>query len=232
MSHYVIDSILVMALYPTLLEKLGGIAETGEKSVTVAHDPLLAFCHELFDILQFEFIFCKPCQDLSTLVVEAIDNLKVKEILCVPDEEILTEQEQWSQRYARNLDDEFGSSDEDEGGFKLPEYNVVISSESAAYLEFLHCVLRPVMDTYMVAGLSLGRLVGRELTERDLLLDILAEMKTQLDAGFITYVGGRKEAWCGVGVAEEWKEEGREAVWGGVLLANGRDEGQRWRVDC
>ncbi|XP_063239985.1 glycerol-3-phosphate acyltransferase 1, mitochondrial isoform X2 [Bacillus rossius redtenbacheri] len=185
-SHYVIDSVLATALYPTLRDALGGIAETGGRRVAVSHDSLLALCHELFDVLQFEFVFCKPCQELGSLVAEAIDGLRAKEILCLPEQEYLTEQEQWSQRYARNLEEECCSSDESEAGFKMPEYNVVMDGEAAAHLEFLHRVLRPLVDAYVVAGLALGRLVGRELAERDLLLDVLAEMKTQLDAGFIS----------------------------------------------
>lgn len=54
-------------------------------------------------------------------------------------------------------------------------------------MEFLHTLLRPFVDTYTMSAFTLRKLVGRSLTERDLLYEVLGEIKTSLDRGIVNY---------------------------------------------
>lgn len=54
-------------------------------------------------------------------------------------------------------------------------------------MEFLHKMLRPLMDTYIFSAFCLKKLVGRSLSERDLVQEILAEIKTNFDHGIVRY---------------------------------------------
>nr|CAD7197989.1 unnamed protein product [Timema douglasi] len=172
---------LLTAIYSIFLENLNGSLPSTNETVSIGQDKLIEYSLELFDILQFEFIFSKPCQYLDSLVMEAIENLKVKEILLEPEEE------QWSKRFAQHLEHEFDHSDDDEPYFRVPHYQVDTSSKSMSHLEFLHTLLRSLLDVYVVSALVITRMVDRELPERELVMEVLAEMKTQLDDGDMLY---------------------------------------------
>jgi hypothetical protein len=59
--------------------------------------------------------------------------------------------------------------------------------EASQSLRFYHTLLRPLIDVYAVSALGLHRLVGRQLTERDYLQELLLEMRTQLKMGYAQY---------------------------------------------
>nr|CAD7412184.1 unnamed protein product [Timema cristinae] len=188
LSQFVIDAVLVTAIYSIFFENLNGSLPSTNETVSIGQDKLIEYSLELFDILQFEFIFSKPCQYLDSLVMEAIENLKVKEILLEPEENTLNDEEQWSKRFAKHLEREFDhSDDDDEPYFRVPHYQVDTSSKSMSHLEFLHTLLRSLLDVYVVSALVITRLVDRELPERELVMEVLAEMKTQLDDGDMLY---------------------------------------------
>jgi hypothetical protein len=68
--------------------------------------------------------------------------------------------------------------------------------EAFRSLEFYHALLRPLIDVYAVSALGLYRLVGRQLTERDYLQELLLEMRTQLKMGFAQYGELRTLLYC------------------------------------
>ncbi|KAJ4426510.1 hypothetical protein ANN_27324 [Periplaneta americana] len=139
---------------------------------------------ELCEVLQFEFIFTKPCKQLETAIEEAISQLRYKEIIMV-HEPVYSEEQQWSMRYARNFDDEDSDSGEDSRSSRTLMLDT--REEALENLEFYRCLLQPLIDVYAVSALGLQRLVGRQLTERDYMQELLAEMKTQLKMGFAQY---------------------------------------------
>ena len=54
-------------------------------------------------------------------------------------------------------------------------------------MEFFHTLLRPLIDTYTFSAFCLRKLVGRSLSERDLVQEILSEIKTNIDQGVANY---------------------------------------------
>lgn len=54
-------------------------------------------------------------------------------------------------------------------------------------MEYLHTLLRPLIDTYTFSAYSLRKIVGRSLSERDLVNEILGEIKTNIDRGTVNY---------------------------------------------
>ena len=70
------------ALYSLLSEDLESHGMAGSYRVLgFTTEAILQRATELCEILQFEFIFTKPCQQLETTIEEAIMKLKYKEIL-------------------------------------------------------------------------------------------------------------------------------------------------------
>lgn len=72
MQHYVLKSILATALCVMDL-----------RSGYVYEEELMIHCLELCDILQFEFILCKPCQSKESAILDVIDDFLLHELIFV-----------------------------------------------------------------------------------------------------------------------------------------------------
>ncbi|XP_011863958.1 PREDICTED: glycerol-3-phosphate acyltransferase 1, mitochondrial isoform X2 [Vollenhovia emeryi] len=184
--YYVMDSIVVTALYAELQSQINDPIAIAENNITVLQNNLLERAFKLCDILRYEFIFCRPCQELRDVVMETIQNLSHKGIITQKEEAYL-EDELWSKRYARNFDD---SSDEEysrEREIERIEYKLSLRPEHSSRMEFLHTMLRPLIDTYTCSAFNLRKLVDRSLSERELTQEVLSEIKTKVDGGVVSY---------------------------------------------
>ncbi|XP_069690174.1 glycerol-3-phosphate acyltransferase 1, mitochondrial isoform X1 [Periplaneta americana] len=185
LSHFVLDGVVVTSLFSLLSADTSQPVMSGCYRVLNFTEGQIVQCAlELCEVLQFEFIFTKPCKQLETAIEEAISQLRYKEIIMV-HEPVYSEEQQWSMRYARNFDDEDSDSGEDSRSSRTLMLDT--REEALENLEFYRCLLQPLIDVYAVSALGLQRLVGRQLTERDYMQELLAEMKTQLKMGFAQY---------------------------------------------
>lgn len=66
-TFYAMESIISIALHSLDL-----------KSGCVSQPDLLQAAMELCNILRYEFIFCKPCQNVEVMILDCIDNLIIK----------------------------------------------------------------------------------------------------------------------------------------------------------
>ncbi|XP_017889920.1 glycerol-3-phosphate acyltransferase 1, mitochondrial isoform X2 [Ceratina calcarata] len=185
LTCYIMDSVVVTSLYAELQSQIHDSMAITENNITVSKNRLIERSLKLCDILKYEFIFCKPCQEIEHLIAETIDNLSYTDMINLV-EEVHLQEEEWSKRYARNFDD---SSDEEYHNTKPrdAQYKVNLISEHAQRMEFLHVLLRPLIDTYTFSAFTLRKLVGRSLAERDLVQEVLSELKTNLDRGIVNY---------------------------------------------
>lgn len=184
--HYIMDSVIVTALYAELRSQINDPMAIAEDDITVSRDNLVERALKLCDIFKYEFIFCKPCQELEQVILEAIENLSHTDIISLKQESYLAE-ELWSRRYAQRFDD---SSDEEYMVAKKPsqvQYKLNLAPEHSQRMEFLHTLLRPLVDTYTFSAFTLRKLVGRSLSERDMVHEVLNEIKTHLDRGIVSY---------------------------------------------
>lgn len=191
MLHYVMDSVVASALYAILKFKMHDPRKIAENDVTVYQDDLVEKALRVCDLFKYEFIFCKPCQDLEHTVVETIRNLTLTGIISLKEEAYL-EEELWSRRYAQNFDD---SSDEEyalQNLTKRIRYKLNLEAEHLKHVEFLHTLLRPLIDTYASSAFTLRTLVGRSFSEEELLRRVSVDIKTNLDRGTVSY----GESWC------------------------------------
>ncbi|XP_070155729.1 glycerol-3-phosphate acyltransferase 1, mitochondrial isoform X1 [Polyergus mexicanus] len=184
--YYVMDSIVVTALYAELQSQINDPIAIAENNITVLQGSLIDRTFKLCDILRYEFIFCKPCQELEDIILDTIYKFTHKGIISKQERAYL-EDELWSKRYATSFDD---SSDEEyqrEQKICNIKYNLSLNPEHSSHLEFLHMALRPLIDTYTCSAFNLMKLVGRQLCERDLVQEVLSEIKTNLDGGIVSY---------------------------------------------
>lgn len=66
-TFYAMESMVAMALHSLDLS-----------SGCVAQPDLLQATLELCNILQYEYIFCKPCQNLDAMILDCIDSLIIR----------------------------------------------------------------------------------------------------------------------------------------------------------
>ncbi|XP_044743140.1 glycerol-3-phosphate acyltransferase 1, mitochondrial isoform X3 [Chrysoperla carnea] len=180
MSFYVVDAIIATALF-TLLPDVTCSSQLSE-------DDIIERSKELCDLLKYEFIINKPCQTIESVIADGIDNLKNKEIL-TQKEILYTEDEKWSQRVAKTFDDDDSSSGDDAAPPKINEPNLQFNSNTTTlqHLCFLRGLIRPLIEAYYITGTVLHKLVDRNVTEKELVLDIMEEIKKELHLGSLSY---------------------------------------------
>lgn len=183
LSHFAIESALATAIVSLIeYDPTSPTAEVVEKK-KFTHEQILERTKEVCDVLQLEFIFAKACQNLDSLISEAIQVMIEKEILST-EQEMYTEEQEWGNRYAKTMEDSDEEFEENPG----PPYEVNVNNkESMKTLMGRECLVRPLIDTYIVTAMSLRFLVDQEVTERDLMKKILSEVQLQLDQGFINH---------------------------------------------
>ncbi|RZC42703.1 glycerol-3-phosphate acyltransferase 1, mitochondrial [Asbolus verrucosus] len=169
-THFALESIVAIAI---------NIVATA--SGTVCYIELIETILELCDVLQYEFILSKPCQNLEHVVSGCIDDLMVRKRIFVEEKED-TEQVVRSKRIARQFDDD----DLDEAATEKP---YILNDDKAAveHLKFLEGLIMPLIETYAITAFTLEKLVGRSLLENELINDILNEIQLQLSDGSLKY---------------------------------------------
>lgn len=189
LSHFVLDSIIVTALYSLLSADPNPPIMAGSYQVLpFTEEQVQQFALDLCEVLQFEFIFTQPCRQLETAIKDVLTQFKYKEILLC-SEPTHSENHQWAMRFAKNFDGDSSDSGDEMGTDRGSTQMLMLDTREEALqsLEFYHTLLRPLIDVYVVSALGLHRLVGRQLTERDYLQELLLEMRTQLKMGFAQY---------------------------------------------
>ncbi|XP_014222103.1 glycerol-3-phosphate acyltransferase 1, mitochondrial isoform X2 [Trichogramma pretiosum] len=182
--HYCMDSVVITALYAALRTQINSPQAIAANNLVVTHEELMENALAICDILKHEFIFCRPCQTLEDCINQAVDRVKAEGIIAVPSEGLL-EEEIWSRRFAKTLECE--SEEEEEFNAKKIRYKLRLESEYSNRMEFLHTLLRPLIDTYTFSAYSLRKLVGRSMAERELVQEILSEIKSNIDTGIVNY---------------------------------------------
>lgn len=185
LSHFAVEAAVATAVISLLGFDPRDSASIPTKVKTLSQKTIVDQTKEVCDILQLEFIFAKACQSLDNIIIEAIQSYIEKGVL-QETQELLTEEQEWGHRYARNMDDD-NDSDEDFEERPGPEYEVNVNSkECMAALVGRQRLLCPLFDTYTVTAMSLRFLVDQEVTERDLMKKILSAVQDHLSEGFVS----------------------------------------------
>lgn len=164
LQHYALRSVIALAIENT----------TDSKNGYVTQEKIVEYSLELCDILQYEFLFCKPCQNLELTIIDAIDNFMFKELLISQNNEGM----KLSRRF---LEDTY----EEEQTYQSVEYK--INEKHLDELKFLRDILKPWLEAYSVSACNLEKLVDGEMLEQDFVKEVLEDMKEQLRLGNISY---------------------------------------------
>ncbi|XP_074029311.1 glycerol-3-phosphate acyltransferase mino isoform X2 [Leptinotarsa decemlineata] len=173
-THYALESVIAITVQLVANHR-------GE----VVHQDLIDNVLELCDILQYEFLFCKPCQSLEQTVTSCVEDLLYRKRIFLFDEDEyeLSESRMRCRRLAKHLVED----DEPSEFYPQKIYMKNNEKEAVEYLNHLVMTLLPLVETYAVTAFTLDKLVGRQLIESELVKDVLNELKMQLDMGTVKY---------------------------------------------
>lgn len=184
LSHFAVEAALATAVVSLLEFDPSEPAKEEQKSWKLTQSDIISRTKEVCDVLQLEFIFAKACQNLETVIIQNIHSFIEKEIFTTP-QDLLTEEQEWGRRYAHNFDSESEDEFEESSG---PEYEVNLTNgEAVKRLLRSQRLFRPLLDTYIATAMSLRFLLEKEVTERDLMKQILSQVQELLDNGFVDY---------------------------------------------
>lgn len=91
-THFVSIVFSATALYAESQWRVNDPIAIAENNITVSQDLLIQRSLELCDIFSYEFIFCKPCQELKMVVLQAIENLSHRGIITLQEVYTILEQ--------------------------------------------------------------------------------------------------------------------------------------------
>lgn len=83
MPYYALESVIASVMYILVLRDHDSIRPNEKYALN--RESILQLALEFCDILRYEFILNKPCQDLRTLLNETIDRFALKELVHLPE---------------------------------------------------------------------------------------------------------------------------------------------------
>lgn len=170
-THFALESAVALAI--EALDTTSG---------SVVHQDLMENVLEVCDILQFEFLFCKPCQNLEEVIASCVDDLLYRKQIFLVDEDEETNLIKRSRRLAKQFDED----NEDE---TIPQkiYKMNPNKGAVDSLKYLRVPVTPLLETYAITAFTLEKLVGRQLFENELIHEVLEELKAEFSCGGIKY---------------------------------------------
>jgi glycerol-3-phosphate O-acyltransferase 1/2 len=140
----------------------------------------LEICH----ILQFEFMFAKPCQLVSNVMALTIDNFATKGVLIEERDMIAEDLGEYRRHYTTgHMNIDSGDSDD----YVPQELNYYGSDEYKPMIQVLISILRPILETYVACAESLHCLLSTDRTESDLRTKIRLKAEACLQEGDALY---------------------------------------------
>lgn len=88
MPHYALESVVATVVYSLLRRDHPGVESSsggggGGSWLAINHHEVMSLALEFCDILRYEFILHKPCQDLTVLLYDALERFEQKEFMKV-----------------------------------------------------------------------------------------------------------------------------------------------------
>uniref|UniRef100_A0A182RZD1 Phospholipid/glycerol acyltransferase domain-containing protein n=1 Tax=Anopheles funestus TaxID=62324 RepID=A0A182RZD1_ANOFN len=206
LPHFALESIVVTCanlLKREIERKTNTDRHDHVEEVTVSRRALLEMCMEFAELLIYEFILCKPCQKLETVIENTLQDLCLREILLQPEQE-LTEEQTMARKLAQNLecdgldvndeelddyfDDQYKSISGGRYGMDDDETRIHFPAEKHCDRLVLQSVLAPFTNTYSAVASSLHHLLdGNSIVESEFIRMCIKEMSTRVELGDCKY---------------------------------------------
>ncbi|XP_055542737.1 glycerol-3-phosphate acyltransferase 1, mitochondrial isoform X2 [Wyeomyia smithii] len=198
--HFALDSIMIICATLLLREAQQKCQQSKQSidNVSIGRQKLFRTCLEFCDMLMYEFILSKPCQNLETLLQDCFDQLCIRGLLVQPEIEY-TEEQLHARRIAarielEDLDDGVTSEDDyfSEGASdpfqEEDETRVYLPAEKHCERIVLQSVLAPFTSTYAAVASCLQSLVGANaVIEGNFIKQCIQMITDRVDRGECKY---------------------------------------------
>lgn len=150
----------------------------------------MAISSRLCALLAHEFVLVAPCGLLAGKLLEVVDNLMISGLLS--ENKVLSKslRRQHNQRH-QDDDDNWFTQQEDDTSLDAPlytaVYNVTPETQSVKYLKAFASMLSPLLDAYCITIESLQLLVGRQVLEKDIVMNTQKLVTEKLQTGSMKY---------------------------------------------
>ncbi|XP_071949264.1 glycerol-3-phosphate acyltransferase 1, mitochondrial-like [Antedon mediterranea] len=152
--------------------------------LSICKDRLLTRAMQLCDLLQFEFIFAPPCGNLTNVINDAIEELAVKGVITVKDSITGFKDQRWVRQLAATTGWE---SDESDSVNNSETIEINMSSENKKQLQFLQCVLGPLIEGYWLSVCNLVRLLDMDVDDNTYIRMVNMYAKERVEKGFAVF---------------------------------------------
>lgn len=195
--HFALDSVIALAI--NSLDTSSGYLDA---------DYLMETISELCSILQYEFIFCKPCQTLDNTIQCYLDDLIYRKELFIlvslysayynfwvflelkmfytVIKIFLQEDESAMQSRSRRMAQQFDDAEED-FPYESTKYQMNNDPKVLEYLEFYRVIILPLLECYAVSAQTMISLTEESILETDLIKNILNNLQMQLLNNSVLY---------------------------------------------
>ncbi|CAI6369617.1 unnamed protein product [Macrosiphum euphorbiae] len=180
-SHYMHQSLVALTICKLVSQDFLNNAITETK---ISRKDLIGDVTFLTNLLQFDFVFIKPCDTLDNIVDSVIRHFEEEEIILM---DLMLEEERRSQYMAKMLDSD---SDDD---YQRPyveidvKYRVSTNEKSLNQLKFYRSVMMPYLECMAESAGSFLALSENSVTEREHVQTILNQMHENLEEGILSY---------------------------------------------
>ncbi|ODN06204.1 Glycerol-3-phosphate acyltransferase 1, mitochondrial [Orchesella cincta] len=172
-SNCVLPAYALEAVIATSVSVLSGAKRTEAESISIDENVLISTVLEFCEILQNEFIFAPPCTNLEDAVRSTVQYMTKQKVFFrtllvaatfkrIPPTIILLQEHDKDMVH-------------------------VDTKNQLERITFLTNLLKPIVDTYFTAACVLRCIVGFEIQEKQLQMDILTEIKSLLQHDSLTY---------------------------------------------
>ncbi|KAK7110318.1 glycerol-3-phosphate acyltransferase 1, mitochondrial-like [Littorina saxatilis] len=145
---------------------------------TVTREAILDTAQHIADLMHNEFILVPPCRQIMDALIDTVEDFVSMEILLREDLQYDMNVDLVERRRAIHLsrtlefDDEYDEDEEDmDGGYvEQQEYMVNVSVEDVrSKLQFLHVVLAPILESYLITACYITQSLEADMPEDDFL---------------------------------------------------------------
>ncbi|XP_015367748.1 PREDICTED: glycerol-3-phosphate acyltransferase 1, mitochondrial-like isoform X2 [Diuraphis noxia] len=180
-SHFMHQSLVALTICKLVSLDIwnSGITETKISRNDLVEDVLF-----LINLLQFDFVFIKPCDNLDNIVDKVIRHFEEEEIILM---DMMLEEERHSQNIAKLLDSD--SDDEYQRTYVEIDvkYRINTNASSLNQLKFYRSVMMPYLECMAESAGSFLALSENSVIERDHVQIILNQMHENLEEGILSY---------------------------------------------
>ncbi|XP_025420719.1 glycerol-3-phosphate acyltransferase 1, mitochondrial-like isoform X2 [Sipha flava] len=181
LSHYLHQSIVALALSKLVCPEFWNKSMIETK---ISRNDLMECVQFLTDLLQFDFIFIKPCDNLDSIVDSVIRHFEAEEIILM---DMLLDEEKRSRKLARILD----SDSEDD--YQQPyiefdiKYRVSANENSLNKIKYYRSIMMPYLECMAESAGSFLALSSDSVPEHEHVQTVLEQMQNNLDEGILIH---------------------------------------------